>query len=52
MSLCQWTRDLAVGVADIDFQHKELFDKAWSSKDVIEAQVARIEKRAPNFIGA
>ncbi len=27
MSLCQWTRDLAVGVADIDFQHKELFDK-------------------------
>ena len=33
-------------------EHKELFDKAWSSKDVIEAQVARIEKRAPNFIGA
>ena len=25
--------------------HKELFDKAWSSQDVVEAQVARIEKR-------
>lgn len=32
--------------------HKELFDKAWSSQDVIEAQVARIEKRPPNFTGA
>lgn len=27
--------------------HKEMFDKAWASKDVIEAQVARIEKRPP-----
>ncbi len=33
-------------------EHKELFDRAWASKDVIEAQVARIEKRPPNFIGA
>jgi enoyl-CoA hydratase len=32
--------------------HKELFDKAWSSQDVIEAQVARVEKRPPNFRGA
>ncbi|MET0900811.1 MAG: enoyl-CoA hydratase [Mycobacterium sp.] len=32
--------------------HKELFDAAWSSKDVIEAQVARMEKRPPNFQGA
>ncbi|GLE51815.1 enoyl-CoA hydratase [Mycobacterium montefiorense] len=32
--------------------HKELFDKAWGSQDVIEAQVARIEKRAPRFQGA
>jgi enoyl-CoA hydratase len=32
--------------------HQELFEKAWSSKDVIEAQVARIEKRPPNFQGA
>jgi enoyl-CoA hydratase len=32
--------------------HKEGFDKAWASPDVIEAQVARIEKRAPNFLGA
>ncbi len=32
--------------------HKELFDKAGASKDVIEAQVARIEKRPPNFTGA
>ena len=32
--------------------HKELFDKAWGSQDVIEAQVARIEKRPPNFTGA
>ncbi len=32
--------------------HKELFDKAWSSQDVIEAQVARVEKRPPNFQGA
>jgi len=33
-------------------QHKELFDKAWGSQDVIEAQVARVEKRPPNFQGA
>ena len=32
--------------------HKEMFDKAWASKDVIEGQVARIEKRPPNFQGA
>jgi enoyl-CoA hydratase len=33
-------------------QHKELFDKAWFSQDLIEAQLARIEKRPPNFRGA
>jgi len=32
--------------------HQDLFEKAWSSQDVIEAQVARIEKRPPNFQGA
>ena len=32
--------------------HKELFDAAWGSEDVIEAQVARVEKRPPNFKGA
>ncbi|UXA05983.1 enoyl-CoA hydratase [Mycobacterium sp. SMC-2] len=32
--------------------HKELFDRAWASQDVIEAQVARIEKRPPRFQGA
>jgi len=32
--------------------HKELFDKAWASQDVVEAQVARMEKRAPDFKGA
>jgi enoyl-CoA hydratase len=32
--------------------HKELFDKAWASQDVIEAQVARVEKRPPTFQGA
>jgi enoyl-CoA hydratase len=32
--------------------HKELFDKAWGSQDVIEAQVARVQKRPPNFQGA
>lgn len=32
--------------------HKELFDKAWGSQDVIEAQVARVEKRPPKFRGA
>jgi enoyl-CoA hydratase len=31
--------------------HQELFDKAWGSKDVIEAQVARVEKRPPEFQG-
>ncbi len=33
-------------------EHKELFDKAWTSQDVVEAQVARIEKRPPKFQGA
>jgi enoyl-CoA hydratase len=33
-------------------EHTELFDRAWSSQDVIEAQVARIEKRPPHFKGA
>jgi enoyl-CoA hydratase len=32
--------------------HKDWFDKAWGSQDVIEAQMARIEKRAPRFQGA
>lgn len=32
--------------------HKDLFDRAWTSHDVIEAQVARIEKRAARFQGA
>ncbi|WP_197378574.1 enoyl-CoA hydratase [Mycolicibacterium mengxianglii] len=32
--------------------HKELFDQAWGSQDVLEAQVARVEKRPPNFQGA
>ncbi len=32
--------------------HKELFNKAWSSQDVVEAQVARVEKRPPKFQGA
>ena len=32
--------------------HKELFDKAWGSQDVIEAQVARVQKRPPKFQGA
>jgi enoyl-CoA hydratase/carnithine racemase len=32
--------------------HRELFDQAWGSQDVIEAQVARLEKRPPNFSGA
>jgi enoyl-CoA hydratase len=33
-------------------EHKELFDRAWASQDVVEAQVARIEKRPPKFQGA
>ena len=32
--------------------HKELFDKAWASQDVIEAQVARMQKRPAKFEGA
>ena len=32
--------------------HQELFDRAWASQDIIEAQVARIEKRPPKFKGA
>ena len=32
--------------------HKEMFDRAWGSRDVIEAQVARVEKRTPRFQGA
>jgi len=32
--------------------HRELFEKAWGSRDVIEAQVARVEKRPPEFQGA
>ena len=32
--------------------HKELFDRAWGSSDVIEAQMARVEKRAARFRGA
>jgi enoyl-CoA hydratase len=33
-------------------EHRELFDRAWSSQDVVEAQMARIEKRPPKFQGA
>jgi enoyl-CoA hydratase len=33
-------------------EHKELFDKAWGSQDVVEAQIARVEKRSPKFQGA
>jgi enoyl-CoA hydratase len=33
-------------------EHKELFDKAWTSQDVVEAQIARVEKRPPRFRGA
>ena len=32
--------------------HQQMFDAAWGSQDVIEAQVARVEKRAPRFGGA
>jgi enoyl-CoA hydratase len=32
--------------------HRELFDRAWGSQDVIEAQLARAEKRSAKFQGA
>lgn len=32
--------------------HRELFERAWGSQDVIEAQVARLEKRPARFQGA
>ncbi|MCH9667909.1 MAG: enoyl-CoA hydratase [Actinomycetia bacterium] len=32
--------------------HQELYERAWASQDVIEAQVARIEKRPARFQGA
>lgn len=32
--------------------HKALFNRAWGSQDVIEAQMARIEKRPAKFNGA
>lgn len=32
--------------------HQVLFDKAWSSQDIVEAQIARVEKRPPKFQGA
>jgi enoyl-CoA hydratase len=31
--------------------HTRMFNKAWASPDVIEAQVARLEKRPPRFLG-
>ena len=31
--------------------HTRMFNSAWASQDVIEAQVARFEKRPPNFVG-
>lgn len=33
-------------------RHEEMFQQAWTSQDVIEAQIARVEKRAPRFRGA
>jgi len=39
-------------IEDASPEHKELFDKAWGSQDVIEAQIARVEKRPPKFQGA
>ena len=33
-------------------EHTRMFNKAWASPDVIEAQVARFEKRSPRFQGA
>lgn len=32
--------------------HRALFEAAWGSQDVIEAQIARVEKRAAQFRGA
>jgi enoyl-CoA hydratase len=29
-----------------------MFEQAWGSHDVIEAQIARVEKRSPRFVGA
>ena len=31
--------------------HQELFEQAWKSQDAIEAQLARFQKRSPNFRG-
>ena len=39
-------------IEDASPEHKELFDKAWGSQDVIEAQIARVQKRPPKFQGA
>jgi len=39
-------------IEDASPEHKELFDKALGSQDVIEAQIARVEKRPPKFQGA
>jgi enoyl-CoA hydratase len=36
---------------DQSAEHKDLFDRAWASNDVIEAQVARVEKRTARFRG-
>lgn len=33
-------------------RHEEMFHQAWTSQDVIEAQIARVEKRTPRFRGA
>lgn len=33
-------------------EHTRMFNKAWSSPDVLEAQIARFEKRPPKFHGA
>ncbi len=32
-------------------EHQQLYERAWASQDVIEAQVARVEKRNPRFQG-
>ncbi|MFV0495800.1 enoyl-CoA hydratase [Mycobacterium sp.] len=39
-------------IEDASPEHKALFDQAWGSQDVIEAQVARVQKRPPKFQGA